>query len=49
LPLVHVDLKLSEGSGRSAFMGGVSPVLYRPVVPAQLVKTSADVRISAIA
>jgi hypothetical protein len=30
-------------------MGGVSPVLYRPVVPARLVKTSADVRISALA
>jgi hypothetical protein len=28
-------------------MGGVSPVLYRPVVPARLVKTSADVKFSA--
>ena len=25
-------------------MGGVCPVLYRPVVPARLVKTSADVK-----
>jgi hypothetical protein len=28
-------------------MGGVSPVLYWPVVPARLVKTSADVKFSA--
>jgi hypothetical protein len=28
-------------------MGGVSPLLYRPVVPARLVKTSADVKFSA--
>jgi hypothetical protein len=28
-------------------MGGVSPVLYRPVVPAQLVKISADAQFSA--
>ncbi len=35
LPLVHVDLKWSEGSGRSAFMGSVYPVLYWPVVRAQ--------------
>ncbi len=28
-------------------MGGVSPVLYRPVVLAQLVKTSADAKFSA--
>ncbi len=46
-PLVHVDLKWSEGSGRSAFMGGVSPVLYRPVVPARLVKIFADGKFSA--
>ncbi len=44
LILRHVDLKWSEGSGRSAFMGGVSPVLYRLVVPAQPVKISADVQ-----
>jgi len=46
-PLAHVDLKWSEGSGCSAFMGGVSPVLYRPVVSARLVKTSADGKFSA--
>ncbi len=28
-------------------MGGVSPVLYLPVVPARLVKTSADAKFSA--
>jgi hypothetical protein len=27
-------------------MGGVSPVLYRPVVPARLVKISVDARFS---
>ncbi len=42
LILRHVDLKWSEGSGRSAFMGGVSPLLYWLVVPARLVKISAD-------
>ena len=45
LILRHVDLKWSEGSGRSAFMGGVSPVLYRLVVPARPVKISAGVQI----
>ncbi len=44
LPLKHVDLKWSEGSGRSAFMGGVSPVLNRLVVPARPVKISAGVQ-----
>ncbi len=29
LPLVHVVLKWLEHSGRPAYMGGVSPVLYR--------------------
>ena len=29
LPLVHVVLKWYEHSGRPAYMGGVSPVLYR--------------------
>ena len=47
LILRHVDLKWSEGSGRSAFMGGVSPVLYRPVVPARPVKISAGAQFSA--
>ena len=36
----------SEGSGRSAFMGGVSPVLYRLVVSARPVKIHAGVLIS---
>ncbi len=44
LILRHVDFKWSEGLGRSAFMGGVSPVLYRLVVPARPVKISADVQ-----
>ncbi len=44
LPLRHVDLKRSEGSGRSVFMGCVSPVLYRLVVPARPVKISAGVQ-----
>ena len=29
LPLVHIVLKWSEHSGRPAYMGGISPVLYR--------------------
>ena len=44
LPLRHVDLKWSEGSGRPAFMVGVSPELYRLVVPARPVKISAGVQ-----
>ncbi len=40
LILRHEDFKWSEGSGRSSFMGGVSPVLYRLVVPARPVKFS---------
>ncbi len=47
LILRHVDLKWSEGSGRSAFMGGVSPVLCRLVVPARPIKISAGVQFSA--
>jgi hypothetical protein len=47
LILRHVDLKWSEGSGRSAFMGGVSPVLYRLVVLARPIKISAGVQFSA--
>jgi hypothetical protein len=39
------DLKAQ--AGRSAFMGGASPVLYRPVVPARPVKISADAQFSA--
>ncbi len=42
LILRHVDLKWSEGSGRSAFMGGVSPVLSRQVVPGRPVKIPTD-------
>ncbi len=49
LILRHVDLKWSEGSGRSAFMGGVSPVLYWLGVPARPVKISAGVQIHAAA
>ncbi len=44
LILRHVDLKWSEGLGRSAFMGGVSPVLYRLVVLARPVKISPGVQ-----
>ncbi len=46
LPLRHVNLKWSDGSGRSAFMGGVSPVLYRLLVLARPVKIHAGVQIS---
>ncbi len=48
-PLVHVDLKWSEGSGRPAFMGGVSPVLYRLLYRHDLSKFLRIVRISACA
>ena len=44
LPLRHVDPKWDPSSGRSAFMGGVSPLLYWLVVPARPVKISADVQ-----
>ncbi len=44
LILRHVDLKWSEGSGRSAFMGGISPVLSRLVVLARPVKIPAGVQ-----
>ncbi len=46
LPLRHEDLKWSDGSGRSAFMGGVSPVPHQLVVPARLAKIHAGVQIS---
>jgi hypothetical protein len=45
LPLRHVDPKWDHSSSRSAFMGGVSPVLYRLVVPAQHAKIYAGVQI----
>jgi hypothetical protein len=45
LPLRHVDPKWESSSGRSAFMGGVSPVLYRLVVLARPAKIYAGVQI----
>ncbi len=36
LPLLHVVLKWLEHSGRPAYMGGVSPVLYRHDLPKYL-------------
>jgi hypothetical protein len=47
LPLRHVNPKWDPSSGRSAFMGGVSPVLYRLVVlvPARHAKIHAAVQI----
>ncbi len=45
LPLRHVDPKWDHSSSRSAFMGGVSPVLYRLVVPARHAKIYAGVQI----
>ncbi len=49
LILRHADLKWSESSGRSAFMGGVFPVLYRLVVPALPVKIPTGAQIYAAA
>ncbi len=46
-PFVHVDLKWSEDSGRSAYMGGVSPVLYRLLYWQDLSKLLRIVRFSA--
>jgi hypothetical protein len=46
LPLRHVDPKWDHSSRRSAFMGGVSPVLYQLVVPARHTKIYAGVQIS---
>jgi hypothetical protein len=47
LPLVHVVLKWSEHSGRPAYMGGVSPVLYRLLYRHDLSKYLRSVKISA--
>jgi hypothetical protein len=44
LPLRHVDPKWDHSSSCSAFMG-VSPVLYRLVVPARHAKIYAGVQI----
>jgi hypothetical protein len=45
LPLRHADPKWDHSSSHSAFMGGVSPVLYRLVVPARHAKIYAGVQI----
>ncbi len=45
LPLRHVDPKSDHSSSRSAFMGGVSPLLYRLVVPARHAKIHVGVQI----
>ncbi len=47
LPLVHVVLKWSEDSGRPAYMGGVSPVLYRLLYRHDLPKYPRFVKFSA--
>ena len=47
LPLVHVVLKWPEDSGRPAYMGGVSPVLYRTFYRHDLSKYLRSVQISA--
>jgi hypothetical protein len=47
LPLVHVVLKWPEDSGRPAYMGGVSPVLYRLLYRHDLPKYPRFVQISA--
>ncbi len=47
LPLVHVVLKWPEDSGRPAYMGGVSPVLYRLLCRHDLSKYLRFVQISA--
>jgi hypothetical protein len=44
LPLRHVDPKWESSSGHSAFIGSVSPILYRLVVPARFVKIHAGVQ-----
>ena len=49
LPLVHVVLKWSEDSGRPAYMGGVSPVLYQLLYRRDLSKYLRFVQISACA
>ncbi len=45
MPLRHLDPKWDHSSGHSAFMGGVSPVLYRLVVPARPAKIHSGVQI----
>ncbi len=47
LPLLHVILKWSEHSGRPAYMGGVSPVLYQLLYWHDLPKYLCPVQISA--
>jgi hypothetical protein len=47
LPFVHVVLKWLEHSGRPAYMGGVSPVLYRLLYRHDLPKYLRPVQISA--
>jgi hypothetical protein len=47
LPLVHVVLKWLEHSGHPAYMGGVSPVLYRLLYRHDLPKYLRSVQISA--
>jgi hypothetical protein len=47
LPLVHAVLKWLEHSGRPAYMGGVSPVLYRLLYRHDLPKYLPPVQISA--
>ncbi len=47
LPLVHVVLKWLEHSGRPAYMGGISPVLSRPLYWHDLSKYLRSVQISA--
>ncbi len=47
LPLLHVVLKWSEHSGHPAYMGGVSPVLYRLLYRHDLPKYLPPVQISA--
>ncbi len=47
LPLLHVVLKWSEHSGRPAYMGGVSPVLYWLLYQHDLSKYLRSVQISA--
>jgi hypothetical protein len=49
LPLVHVVLKWLEHSGRPAYMGGVSPLLYRLLYRHDLPKYLRPVQISACA
>ena len=47
LPVVHAVLKWPEDSGRPAYMGGISPVLYRLLYRHDLSKYLRSVQISA--